>query len=202
MDFQRTLILLSSMYLCQPTREAVENWKKLLSEDIPDLLADSKNALGQIDPNSELKLEDLLWEYTRLFIGPYKLPCPPWESVYTSPQRLMMQEACDEVKSSYNEIGLTVNNPDIMPDHIGIELNFLALLYEKMESNPEKRLSYLAFAKRFLDEHLTRWIFQFTADMEEAADTFFYKTLARVTRNFIMTECVNLGIISHLVEGQ
>ena len=48
----------------------------------------------------------------------------------------------------------------------------------------------MAIAKRFLDEHLRRWILQFTVDMEKAADTLFYKTLAKVTRNLIMTECI------------
>ena len=89
--------------------------------------------------NAEQELEDSRWEYTRLFIGPYKFSCPPWESVYTSSKMLLMQEACDGVKSSYSEIGLIVNNPDLMPDHIGIELNFLALLYGKMESNPKNK---------------------------------------------------------------
>lgn len=195
MDFQRTLILLSSMYLCQPTREAIENWKTLLSEDVPDLLADSKNALAQIDPNSERELEDLLWEYTRLFIGPYKLPCPPWESVYTSPQRLMMQEACDEVEGFYRETGLTINNTQVMPDHIGVELNFLAVLCEKINSDPEKRFYFLGIAKRFWDEHLQRWVPQFTMDMERAANFPIYKSLARVTRDLI-TNQLNLLIHS------
>lgn len=194
MDFQRTLILLSSMYLCQPTREAIENWKTLLSEDVPDLLVDSKNALGQIDPNSEQELEDLLWEYTRLFIGPYKLPCPPWESVYTSPQRLMMQEPYDEVEGFYREIGLTINNTQVMPDHIGVELNFLAVLCGKINNDPEKSLYFLGIAKRFWDEHLQRWVPQFTMDMEAAADFPIYKSLARVTRDFITSQ---LNLLDH-----
>lgn len=188
-DFQRILNLLSSMYLCKPTREAIENWRTVLSEEVPDFMLGLKDAIDRIDPHSERELEDLLWEYTRLFIGPYKLPCPPWESVYTSGRRLMMQEAYDEVQGFYNEVGLKIDNPNIMPDHIGAELNFLAILPQKMISEPEKRLYYAEMAKKFLDEHLMRWIPQFVQDMEKTADSLFYKTLAKVTRDFITTEC-------------
>ncbi len=180
--------LLSNIYLCKPTEEAIKNWKVLLSEDVPDSIVELKDAIDGIDLNSEQEFEDLLWEYTRLLIGPYKLPCPPWESVYASPKRLMMQEAYDEVRDLYDEIGLAINNPDIMPDHIGAELNFLAVLYERINTDPEKKIYYMDVARRFLDEHLKRWIPDFTLDMEEAAVSRFYKALARVTRDFIMTE--------------
>ena len=151
-------------------------------------MLDLKDALDEIDLKSERELKDLIWEYTRLFIGPYKLPCPPWESVYTSPKKLLMQDAYDEVQKSYEKIGLIINNPDILPDHIGAELNFLAVLFQKINSEPEKRLSYMNIAKIFCDEHLMKWIPQFTRDMEAAADSSFYKGLARATRDFLMSE--------------
>src|SRR5664279_275994 len=75
--------LLGSMYLCKPDRETLDSWRALLSEAVPDILSDLKDALEKIDMASESELEDLLWEYTRLFIGPYKLPCPPWAVSYT-----------------------------------------------------------------------------------------------------------------------
>ncbi len=185
----KILGLLSSLYVCKPTKEAIKNWKASLSDDVPNSLSRLKDALDKIDLNSGQEFEDLLWEYTRLFIGPYKLPCPPWESVYTSGKRLMMQEAYDQVQDFYSEVGLKVGNPNIMTDHVGAELNFLAVLHEKMEGDHEKRSYYVDIGKRFMDEHVMRWIPQFTQDMEEAADLRLYKTLAQATRDFVMTEC-------------
>lgn len=178
--------LLSSMYLCKPSREAVEKWKIALAEDTSIFLQDLKEAVNEIDTKSEEELEALLWEYTRLFVGPYRLPSPPWESVYTSPKRLMMQDAADKVQKIYNEAGLTINTADIMPDHIGAELNFLAVMLQKANAEAEKKDYYSKMAEKFLDEHLMKWISNFTRDMENAADTLFYKTLARVTRNLIV----------------
>ena len=185
MDFPNTLSLLSSMYLCRPTKGSLASWKTLFPNDIPDYLRDLKSAVDGMDLSSEQELEDLLWEYTRLFIGPYKLPCPPWESVYTSSKRLMMQDAYSGVQQLYNEIGLVAGSPDILADHIGMELNFMAILLHKLCEDIEGRPCYADLAKRFLDEHLTQWIPQFARDMEEAADSVFYKALARTTRGLI-----------------
>ena len=176
---------MSSIYLCKPLKEAIENWRVLLSEDTTISLQGLKDAIRKIDTDSDGELKDLLWDYTRLFIGPYKLPCPPWESVYTSPKRLMMQEAATEVQNIYRSAGLTINSADIMPDHIGTELNFLSVLFQRIHREGGRTNDYIKIAEKFLNEHLMKWIPQFTGDMEEAADVLFYKALARVTRNVL-----------------
>ncbi len=181
--------LLGNIYLCKPTKEAIKNWKELLSGDVRHSLSELRRAIDGIDVYSEQEFEDLLWEFTRLFIGPYKLPCPPWESVYASAKGLMVQEAYDEVKDLHDEMGLTISNPDVMADHIGAELNFLSILFDRIDLDTEKGRYYIAAARRFLDDHLKKWTPQFTRDMEEAANLPFYKALARATRNFILIEC-------------
>jgi len=186
-DASKPLSLLSSIYLCKPTKEALNNWRALLSEDAPISLQELKDAIKKIDASSQKELEDLLWEYTRLFIGPYKLPSPPWESVYTSPKGLMMQEAASEVQNIYRAAGLTVNSRDIMPDHIGTELNFLSILLQRINTDGGGTTNYIKVVEKFLNEHLMKWVPQFTRDMEEAADLLFYKALARVTRNVLVS---------------
>ncbi len=179
------LELLSNMYLCKPSKTSIENWKGALAEGSSIFLDDLKKAVNEIDIGSEKELEELLWEYTRLFIGPYKLPCPPWESVYTSPKRLMMQEAADQVMAIYREAGLVVNTDDVLPDHIGAEMNFLAVLLQETHLETEQKDHFSDIVGRFLSEHLLRWIPEFTRDMENAAETSFYRTVAKTTRNII-----------------
>jgi len=174
--------LLGSVYLCPPSREAVQNWKKALADDTSIFLVDLKKAANEIEPNSDEELENLLSEYTRLFIGPYKLPCPPWESVYTSPKKLMMQDAADQVRKIYDEAGLAINSAEVMPDHIGAELNFLALLLQRTYSEADGKDAYIRLTEKLLSDHLLKWLPDFTKDMEDAAESFFYKELARTTR--------------------
>jgi TorA maturation chaperone TorD len=192
-DASKPLSLLSSIYLCKPLKEAIKNWRVLLSEDTTISLQGLKDAIRKIDTDSDGELKDLLWDYTRLFIGPYKLPCPPWESVYTSPKRLMMQEAAAEVQNIYRGAGLIINSKDIMPDHIGTELNFLSILLQRINTDGGGATNYIKIAEKFLNEHLLKWVPQFTLDMEEAAASPLYKTLAHLTREFIINECNFFG---------
>ena len=173
------------MYLCKPSQESLTGWTSLLGADTPALLDDLKGALSGIDTTSDGIMEDLLWDYTRLFIGPYKLPCPPWESVYTSQKKLMMQDAADDARRAYAELGLVIDDLAVMPDHIGAELNFLAILYERAGERREDQSDHVRIGDAFLNDHLTKWVPQFTADMEIAAETHLYKALARTTRNTI-----------------
>jgi TorA maturation chaperone TorD len=181
----RLFALLGSMYLCKPTLESLANWRQLLKEAPLDQAEALERALDAIDLASEQELEDILWEYTRLFIGPHRLPCPPLESVYTSPKRLMMQEAYGEVQQFYARIGIEVGSADVMPDHIGAELNFLAILFDRMASEPENRTQHEALADEFMTSHLRNWIPRFTTDMEENSETAFYKSLAKITRGSV-----------------
>lgn len=48
--------------------------------------------------SSNCDITELKSDYTRLFIGPYKLLSPPWESVYRSRLKLVCQEPLLEVK--------------------------------------------------------------------------------------------------------
>ena len=177
--------MMSSMYLCKPSREALENWKAALSGEASLFLDELKKAINEIDATSEAELDELLWEYTRLFIGPYKLPCPPWESVYTSPKRLMMQDAAGQVQALYAESGLAINTDDVMPDHIGVELNFLAVLLQRIQSEAGSKEEETGRADKFLNEHLLKWAPQFTRDMEDAAESSFYRAVARATREVV-----------------
>ena len=173
------------MYLCRPLKKTVEEWRTLLRGGVSPAFADLREALEEISLESEREMEDLLWDYTKLFIGPYRLPCPPWESVYMSPKKLMMQEPYDEVSAIYREAGLSIGDPNVLVDHVGAEISFLAFLYGKMETEPEGNHRYGEMAERFLGEHLKKWIFPFTADMESAAVSRFYKALARATRDLV-----------------
>jgi TorA maturation chaperone TorD len=93
----------------------------------------------------------------------------------------MMQEAYDEVRDYYHKAGLTVYNQGLMADHIGAELNFLVIILQKANSDPEKEQYYRDLAKGFLAEHVIQWVPQFAWDMEDAADSLLYKELAKTT---------------------
>ena len=104
-----------------------------------------------------------------------------------------MQEATAEVQNIYRGAGLIINSKDIMPDHIGTELNFLSILLQRINTHGGGATNYIKIAEKFLNEHLLKWVPQFTLDMEEAATSPLYKTLAHLTREFLINECNFFG---------
>lgn len=182
------------MYLCKPTRETLNSWRQLLEEQPLSEAEALVTALIAIDLDSAEQLEEILWEYTRLFIGPHRLPCPPLESVYTSPKRLMMQEAYDQVKEFYVRAGVEMGCEQVMPDHIGAELNFLSVLFARISYKAEERQMYEKLADEFLAAHLRNWVPSFTEDMGKASESLLYKALATITNDAI-TQCVAASVM-------
>jgi len=185
-DLHRILNVLSDMYLQPPTREALEGWSVALRSEQSAVIAPLKQAIEAVDLANDQDLEQLQTEYARLFVGPAALPCPPWESIYTSPGRQMMQEAHDAMQSLLADAGLAISMVGVLPDHIGAELHFLALLIERMSngSEPEQQTA-LVHADRLIDEHLNAWIPAFTGDLENASRYPLYKALAATTRDVV-----------------
>jgi TorA maturation chaperone TorD len=127
---------------------------------------------------SDLGLESLKIDYTRLFIGPFKLLAPPYGSVYLEDNRIMAESTID-VRNWYEKEGLNVviNDP---PDHIAMELEFMYYLAVKQiqatkEENSQDIQLYQQKQKLFLCSHLARWLPGFTENVQKHAQTEFYK---------------------------
>lgn len=181
------LSLMSSMYLCKPSKEAIEGWKMMLADDTAIFMHDLKKAIDEIDVTSGQELERLVCEYTRLFMGPCRLECPPQASAYAPSRRLMILAPAGEVRSTFGEGDLTVDSADTTPAIIGSDLKWLAILLEKVGDETEKKeqYRYIEMAEEFIREHLRKWVPKFARDMEEAALVPFYRELAKVTGCFL-----------------
>lgn len=142
---------------------------------------------------TEAGLDDLAADYARTFLSAGVADGPsafPFESVYTSREHLIMQDAYEAVLGLLRKHGMTPATPDLYADQIGIELEFMAFLAEKavkaLEAGEmaaaEKNLDE---EKAFLEKHLLNWTGAFFDDVEKVARTDFYKALAAVTRFYL-----------------
>lgn len=180
--------LLSSLFLCEPKPELIGVWRDtLVRASIPGT-QELREVLEALDPSDRDASENLRWEFTRLFVGPYHLPCPPYESVYTSRERFLGQDATREVQELYRNAGFTVADGAPMADHVGVELGFLAALVERATAEPSQAQVCADMANAFLASHLRNWVPRFAADLEEAAEYPLYPALSRLTRRVIEQE--------------
>lgn len=196
--------LLQHLFQVAPTQEFLTELTSLLKEPCEgDAFKQGvlliKQDLLVLDDQVEANIR---WDYTRLFVGPNKLPAPPYESVYCSSQRLVMQESTAKVRAEYLEAGLAVlAQGEIPDDHVAIEFEFMkSLCAMALNTLEQEQLSELGAVlerqERFLTEHLTQWIPRFTHDIQENANTAFYKGVAELTEEFLEAE---LEIVKQLI---
>ena len=139
-------------------------------------------------------LIELARDYVRAFIG-HGLDSfsasYPYESVYTSEERLLMQEARDEVVAIYRSVGLDKRDGwTDGEDHVALELEFMQVLAERaadaLEAGREdEAASLLSLQGSFLEEHLASWVPMMTADMRRFVKTDLYRGLAELTDGFL-----------------
>ena len=80
---------------------------------------------------AENSQEELLIEYSSLFLGPFRAPAHPYGSVYLEQERKLMGDSTMEVLQLYAESGVK-HEGDEPPDHIAIELEFMSFLEGKI----------------------------------------------------------------------
>jgi TorA maturation chaperone TorD len=150
--------------------------------------------------------EDLKIEYTRLLIGPGKLPAPPWESVYTTGERVIFQRSTLEIRNFYRSQGLLPElYPKVADDHIALELDFLRLLAERaltafQTNEQESYQEALTASSDFLNEHLLTWVGKFASDLVESEKGTFYPLAAQALARFIDEDAAVLRVLSGLKE--
>jgi putative dimethyl sulfoxide reductase chaperone len=152
---------------------------------------------------------DLAAEYAALFLNASRHPVFPFESVYTSPDGLIMQRARDEVLQEYRRAGLArvdgFNEPE---DHIAIEYEFMASLCRKtiealQAKNLTAALDSLRWQQEFCEKHLSVWVPKFCQDLAKGARSDFYKGAALLTAEFLETEQETIpAMIAELETGQ
>lgn len=203
-------MFLSTALSENPGSELTGSFRELLTRNSEELaminnneFLDGKNLIASfLEKADEETWEKARWDFSKLFIGPYSLLAPPYESIYLSGKRLVMQEPTVQVRKKYAEFDIMVNRNDNTPDdRIDIEFEFMSLLIARerempISSNEEQSKIFLHAQKDFLKEHLLKWAPLFCADIKKNAETDLYRGFARLLNGFLETESVYLKIFN------
>jgi TorA maturation chaperone TorD len=141
--------------------------------------------------------QELAVDYAHTFLaaGNYEtFAATPYESVFTSEEGLMMQDARDEVYKMYCAEQMQPNEDLRMPeDHLAFEFEFMALLIDRMSEGLaagdfERARHYARLQREFHRDHQLNWVDDLCDAIEDVALTVFYVGLADVTRGFVHAE--------------
>lgn len=173
----------------------------------------SNVALSQFRPHARLRkllqraarewrsvaLDELRAEYSRLFLGSSLVPLR--EGGFGDGMRFAGQPVdLADLNGFYLAFGFgpppTAASP---PDHLGVELEFVSLLYLKISyalqrrQNEQVRITRAALAG-FLKDHLGRWVGGFEAALAEVGGAPAYLGLAGILSRAVAAECGRLGV--------
>ncbi|MEJ2155682.1 MAG: molecular chaperone TorD family protein [Desulfobacteraceae bacterium] len=150
----------------------------------------------------ESVLEELAVDYAWLFLGP-GVHISPHESVQRPDAeedgRQFWGTVTGQVKQDIENSGFVYDNAfSGIPDHIGVELEFMHhLCMAEAEAwqnlDPAKARESVCHQKRFLEEHLLIWVPSFCEKVVRRAQMSFYRFIAHLTRDFIFSDHKMIG---------
>jgi TorA maturation chaperone TorD len=185
----RVYSLLSALFLKEATPDLLA---VLTGEEVAEALWELGSDMGRIlhGPQPADLLEELAEEYAALFIVPGGLP--PYESVRL--HGMLNQKPAWETEEFYRRCGLVIREESgILPDHLGMELEFMGYLAGKEADarlNREEQAAgqWLGLQSEFFREHLDGWAFGFLEDLRRYAAHPFYKEIGSLTARFLEVE--------------
>lgn len=136
---------------------------------------------------------ELAIDYVRTFIGHgvngYSAAYP-FESVYTSERRLLMQEARAEVLATLRENGLMRGSWNEGEDHIALELEFMQRMSLRTADalaarDEDAAVETLRIQHDFMREHLMNWLPMLVMDMLKFSRTAFYHGLGKLAWGYV-----------------
>lgn len=190
---------LSLIYTKEPDSELINS---IMTPDFLNILSEIGIEFGDevLNTPRETLMEDLRVEYTRLFLGPGP-HISPHESVYVGGYRdrdpkvgLLWGNATVEVKDMVEEFGFGYRYEySGIPDHLAVELEIMGNLTAResdmlMIENVQESYQCLLQEQKFLTEHLSRWIAEFSGQVIENADHVFYREMASLTRDYVLSD--------------
>lgn len=183
--------------------------KELTQEQIEAMAAMDFSSLEGLDPQiaegahmvrrylrrlrSDMR-QELAVDYAHLFYAAGSAKnerrAVPYESVFTSIEGLLMQEARDEVLrymlAEHVEPNPSLHVPE---DHVAFIFDFMAALCRRCADavaagDNAEALRLLGVQRSFHAEHIANWIDQFCDAVEGCCRTAFYGGFSRMTRGF------------------
>lgn len=145
--------------------------------------------------------QELAVDFTAAFAGTSSWEgryAVPYESVFTSRDGLMFQEAFHEVRSTYRRQRLErASGYDYPDDHLSFMCEFMALLSDRAREalaagRQGEALDCLRCSRAFLDEHILSWFGDFRDLALKILTTKFYGGVMKAAEGFFLFDAASL----------
>ena len=129
-------------------------------------------------------------EYTRLFIGSFKMYAPPYASYYVDGEHQVYGPTTMEVAELYAQFGLELEASEHDPaDHIRYLLAFAALLASAFAARGQEE--FAEAYRDFVELYILRWLPEFKQLVDDYAEFPLYPALMRLLVDVVSEEGSN-----------
>jgi TorA maturation chaperone TorD len=151
-------------------------------------------------------LEQLRSEYDRVFGLVLSRECPPYETeYYPSAEPFFRAQQLADIAGFYRAFGLqTAKITPERPDHLALELEFMAFLLRKerlarasagVNAAAMEQAGVCAEAQQnFFRDHLAWWVPSFVMGLRRKAERGFYWVVGQILAAFLPSERARLGV--------
>ncbi len=139
-----------------------------------------------------VEFDEILLEYTRIFLGPFKVLVPPYGSCYLENEKLLNGETTIQVKNIYLKLGLDISESwNDLPDHIVAELEFMHFLtynYASPEDSDLNKDEVIAVEKEFFFKYFYPFATRLCSDILGKTKSNIYNKIAKIMVEFLHSE--------------
>ena len=147
------------------------------------------------------QLSDLQSEHRRVFSNVITLDCPPYETLFGNDHVFAQSHVMGDISGFYKAFGVELSK-DIHErlDHLSVEFEFMHFLaykesYSLCHDGPEKTQIVVEAQKKFVKNHIGRWVPLFCRMLTKKADSGLFKLVADMTADWMDFETAFLGVI-------
>ncbi|WP_447979615.1 TorD/DmsD family molecular chaperone [Candidatus Nitrospira bockiana] len=146
------------------------------------------------------QLADLQSEHRRVFSNVITLDCPPYETLFGNDHVFGQAHVMGDIAGFYKAFGVELSR-DIHErmDHLSVELEFMHFLaykesYARCHDGSDKTQIVVDAQKKFVKEHIGRWVPLFSRMLAKKADSGFFRYIADFTSDWMEFDAAYLGV--------
>jgi len=148
------------------------------------------------------QLNDLQAEHRRVFSNVITLDCPPYETLFGNDHVFAQSQVMGDIAGFYRAFGVELSK-DIHErlDHLSVEFEFMHFLaykesYSRCHDGADKTQIVLDAQRKFVKNHIGRWVPLFCRMLVKKADSGLYKHVADLMADWMDFEAAFLGVVA------
>jgi TorA maturation chaperone TorD len=190
-------------------RTAVENLRAALDGLDGDRCAKHLTNIGKLFGDIERwvaaecvnwQLADLQSEHRRVFSNVITLDCPPYETLFGNDHVFGQSQVMGDIAGFYKAFGVELSR-DVHErlDHLSVELEFMHFLaykesYARCHDGLDKTQIVVDAQKKFVKDHIGRWVPLFAKMLVRKSDSGLYKLVADFLVEWMEFEVAYLAV--------